>query len=153
MAEFPRKREPSARAACPLKANVLIEVRYHSPLGGLSMPSLILPWKVETATLLVWAVGTSHAGVGQGRTPLLSEVGRCFTPITVGTQPSRWLACRVCAWSVQATQCLLRHQHRERIPLPRAVTWSDDGRWLQGSACHLGLCHTSLPCLPQTDPC
>lgn len=51
MVEFPRKREPPARAACPLKANVLIEVIYHHPLGGLSMPSLILAWKVETATL------------------------------------------------------------------------------------------------------
>ena len=62
--EFPS--EPPARAACPLKANVLIEVRYHRPLGGLSTPPPTLAWKAETATLPGSAAGTSHAGVGPG---------------------------------------------------------------------------------------
>lgn len=118
MVEFPRKREPPARAACPLKANVLIEVRYHHPLGRLSMPSLILASKVENS-YASW-VGWRHHMLGwaQERTLLLSEVGRCSAPATVGTQPSRRLTCRRHAWSVQATQCLLWYQHRDCIPLP-----------------------------------
>lgn len=73
--EFSRKREPSVRAAYPLKANVLTEVRYYHPLGEPSMPSLIPAWRVERAMLPSSAVGISHAEVGPGEDTSLVQGG------------------------------------------------------------------------------
>lgn len=108
--EFPRKREPPARAACPLKANVLIEVRYHHPLGGLSTPSLVLAWKVETATLPGLAAGTWHAGVGPGEDTSLARGGEMLYPNYRG-HPAQQLAL------VQEV-CVIRSSYPVTAPVP-----------------------------------